>query len=71
MQNADYGEDPEVSALTTLNNVQNSLFLPNLPWLYNRQPTYDLMQSASESSSDEEMGTVPTREQAATTGWPT
>jgi hypothetical protein len=54
---ADYGIDPEVSALTTLNNVQNSLFLPNLPWLYNRQPTYDLMQSASESS-DEEMGTV-------------
>ncbi|KAJ4342884.1 hypothetical protein N0V87_000601 [Didymella glomerata] len=52
--------DPEVSALTTLNNVQNSLFLPNLPWLYNRQPTYDLMQSASDSS-DEEMGTRPTR----------
>ena len=52
--------DPEVSALTTLNNVQNSLFLPNLPWLYNRQPTYDLMQSASESS-DEEMGTRRTR----------
>ncbi|KAF9699919.1 hypothetical protein EKO04_002526 [Ascochyta lentis] len=52
--------DPEVSALTTLNNVQNSLFLPNLPWLYNRQPTYDLMQSASESS-DEEMGNVPAR----------
>jgi hypothetical protein len=49
--------DPEVSALTTLNNVQNSLFLPNLPWLYNRQPTYDLVQSASESS-DEEMGTA-------------
>ncbi|KAF1839923.1 uncharacterized protein K460DRAFT_381429 [Cucurbitaria berberidis CBS 394.84] len=49
--------DPEISALTTLNNVQNSLFLPNLPWLYNRQPTYDLAQSASESSSDEETGT--------------
>lgn len=47
--------DPEVSTLTTLNNVQNSLFLPNLPWLYNRQPTYDLMQSSSDSS-DEEMG---------------
>jgi len=42
--------DPEVSALTTLNNVQNSLFLPNLPWLYNRQPTYDL------GSPDEETG---------------
>lgn len=42
--------------MTTLNNLQNSLFLPNVPWLYNRQPTYDLMQSASESS-DEEAGT--------------
>jgi hypothetical protein len=49
--------DPEVSALTTLNNVQNSLFLPNLPWLYNRQPTYDLGQTTSDSS-DEEMGTT-------------
>lgn len=49
--------DPEISALTTLNNVQNSLFLPNLPWLYNRQPTYDLGQQTSESS-DEEMGAV-------------
>ncbi|KAH7076996.1 hypothetical protein BKA63DRAFT_412230 [Paraphoma chrysanthemicola] len=45
--------DPEISALTTLNNVQNSLFLPNLPWLYNRQPTYDLAQSTSESSDEE------------------
>ncbi|KAF2682600.1 hypothetical protein K458DRAFT_419444 [Lentithecium fluviatile CBS 122367] len=44
--------DPEVSTLTTLNNVQNSLFIPNLGWLYNRRPTYDLTQSAS--SSDEE-----------------
>jgi len=48
--------DPEISALTTLNNVQNSLFLPNLPWLYNRQPTYDLAQSTS-GSSDEEVAT--------------
>lgn len=46
--------------MTTLNNVQNSLFLPNLPWLYNRQATYDFTQSASDSS-DEEMGTVPRR----------
>lgn len=49
--------DPEISTLTTLNNVQNSLFIPNLPWLYNRQPTYDLVQTESESS-DEEMGTT-------------
>ncbi|KAL5121376.1 hypothetical protein ACEQ8H_000844 [Pleosporales sp. CAS-2024a] len=44
--------DPEISALTTLNNVQNSLFLPNLPWLYNRQPTYDLRQTASDSDEE-------------------
>ncbi|KAI8940481.1 hypothetical protein NX059_004164 [Plenodomus lindquistii] len=50
--------DPEISALTTLNNMQNSLFLPNLPWLYNRQPTYDLGQTTSASSSDEETGTA-------------
>lgn len=50
--------DPEISALTTLNNVQNSLFLPNLPWLYNRQPTYDLGQTPSDSSDDEETGTA-------------
>lgn len=50
--------DPEVSALTTLNNVQNSLFLPNLPWLYNRQPTYDLGQSPLSPPVDEETGTA-------------
>jgi hypothetical protein len=47
--------DPEVSTLTTLNNVQNSLFIPNLGWLYNRRPTYELSQSAS--TSDEEAAT--------------
>ncbi|KAF2874950.1 hypothetical protein BDV95DRAFT_476931, partial [Massariosphaeria phaeospora] len=47
--------DPEVSTLTTLNNVQNSLFLPNLGWLYNRQPTYNLSRS-SPDTSDEEKG---------------
>jgi hypothetical protein len=52
--------DPEVSALTTLNNVQNSLFLPNLPWLYNRRPTYDLGQATASDSSDEEMGRAGT-----------
>lgn len=47
--------DPEVSTLTTLNNVQNSLFIPNLGWLYNRRPTYDLTQS--QNTSDEESST--------------
>lgn len=51
--------------MTTLNNMQNSLFLPNVPWLFNRQPTYDLMQSASESS-DEEMGTARGRRASRT-----
>jgi hypothetical protein len=33
--------DPEVATLTSLTNMQNSLFIPNLPWL-NRHPTYNL-----------------------------
>ncbi|KAF9735859.1 hypothetical protein PMIN06_002223 [Paraphaeosphaeria minitans] len=45
--------DPEVSTLTTLNNVQNSLFIPNFGRFYDRRPTYELSQS--ESTSDEEM----------------
>lgn len=45
--------DPEVSTLTTLNNVQNSLFVPNLGWLYDRRPTYDLSQSPPASSDEE------------------
>ena len=31
-----------MSTLTTLNNVQNSLFVPDLGWLVNRTPTYNL-----------------------------
>ena len=49
--------DPEVSTLTTLNNVQNSLFIPNLGWLYRRQPVYNLSAASPTSpttSSDEE-----------------
>ncbi|KAK6501174.1 hypothetical protein TWF481_009021 [Arthrobotrys musiformis] len=34
--------DPEVSTLSTLTNVQNSLFIPNLGSFINRHPTYDL-----------------------------
>lgn len=45
--------DPEVSTLTTLNNVQNSLFIPNFGRFYDRRPTYELSQS--ESTSDEEV----------------
>lgn len=34
--------DPEVSTLTSITNLQNSLFLPNLGRFLNRRPTYDL-----------------------------
>lgn len=34
--------DPEVSTLTSITNLQNSLFLPNLGRFVNRRPTYDL-----------------------------
>ncbi|EAW12611.1 uncharacterized protein ACLA_010370 [Aspergillus clavatus NRRL 1] len=51
--------DPEVSALSTLTNVQNSLFIPNLGTWVNRMPTYTLSpprprdQDSSETESDE------------------
>ncbi|EFR03717.1 integral membrane protein [Nannizzia gypsea CBS 118893] len=41
--------DPEVSTLTTLTNVQNSLFVPDLGRFINRQPTYNLTRPRSES----------------------
>ncbi|KAK6341635.1 hypothetical protein TWF696_008704 [Orbilia brochopaga] len=42
--------DPEVSTLSTLTNVQNSLFIPNLGNLLNRHPTYDLSSTAGRDS---------------------
>ncbi|KAH9879842.1 hypothetical protein J1614_001866 [Plenodomus biglobosus] len=40
--------DPEVATLTSLTNMQNSLFVPNLPFL-NRRPTYNLRRHDSET----------------------
>ena len=37
---SDSSLDPEVSTLTTLTNVQNSLFVPDLGRFVNRRPTY-------------------------------
>ncbi|KAJ5087758.1 hypothetical protein N7456_011374 [Penicillium angulare] len=48
--------DPEVSALSTLTNVQNSLFVPNLGGWINRQPTYTITRAPP--TSDEETGTT-------------
>ncbi|EGD99673.1 integral membrane protein [Trichophyton tonsurans CBS 112818] len=41
--------DPEISTLTTLTNVQNSLFVPDLGRFVNRQPTYNLTRPRSDS----------------------
>ncbi|KAI9371264.1 hypothetical protein BJX61DRAFT_38960 [Aspergillus egyptiacus] len=51
--------DPEVSALTTLTNVQNSLFVPNLGSLVNRNQTYTLsppseLEKEETTSAEEE-----------------
>lgn len=39
--------DPEVSTLTTLTNVQNSLFVPDLGRWLNRRPTFTLSRAPS------------------------
>ncbi|KAI9687967.1 MAG: hypothetical protein M1822_002049 [Bathelium mastoideum] len=41
--------DPEVSTLSTLTNVQNSLFVPQLGRVVNRQPTYRLLNRPQEA----------------------
>jgi hypothetical protein len=45
--------DPEVATLSTLTNVQNSLFVPQLPFL-NRRPTYTLSSSRPAAEPDVE-----------------
>ncbi|KAF8859946.1 hypothetical protein BDZ45DRAFT_589036 [Acephala macrosclerotiorum] len=51
--------DPEVATLSTLTNVQNSLFVPDLGRYLNRRPTYNLtrppsdIEEGSTSSSDD------------------
>ena len=39
--------DPEIATLSTLTNVQNSLFIPNLGSLLNRRPTYTFTRQQS------------------------
>ncbi|KAF2129810.1 hypothetical protein P153DRAFT_366322 [Dothidotthia symphoricarpi CBS 119687] len=56
--------DPEVATLTSLTNVQNSLFIPNLPWL-NRRPTYNLRRPPGETESNEDMDRLIARVRAA------
>lgn len=47
--------DPEISTLTTLNNVQNAMFVPDIPFLnrfYNRHPTYELSRNPTRVTED-------------------
>ncbi|KAF2728448.1 hypothetical protein EJ04DRAFT_504083 [Polyplosphaeria fusca] len=50
--------DPEVQTLTSLTNVQNSLFIPNLGRFVNRRPTYNLRQAPSERQSLEDINQI-------------
>ncbi|KAF2197411.1 hypothetical protein GQ43DRAFT_444277 [Delitschia confertaspora ATCC 74209] len=56
--------DPEVQTLTSLTNVQNSLFIPNLGRFVNRRPTYNIRPTPSETASLAEIDTIlaPIRE---------
>ncbi|KAF2851180.1 hypothetical protein T440DRAFT_449106 [Plenodomus tracheiphilus IPT5] len=54
--------DPEVATLTSLTNMQNSLFIPNLPFL-NRRPTYNLRRRNSET--EDEINRIMAAAQAA------
>lgn len=49
--------DPEVATLTSLTNMQNSLFVPNLPF-FNRRPTYQLRRRKSETESQEDFDRI-------------
>lgn len=55
--------DPEVSALSTLTNVQNSLFVPDLFGFVNREPTYTLSPPRADPVSEEEGTTTDASEQ--------
>lgn len=53
------GSDPEISTLNTLNNLQNSLFVPDLGRYLNRRPTYNLTRFPTRGTV-ETVGTVGT-----------
>ncbi|KAF2641295.1 hypothetical protein P280DRAFT_517501 [Massarina eburnea CBS 473.64] len=50
--------DPEVQTLTSLTNIQNSLFIPNLGRFVNRRPTYNIQRPPSEFQSLEDIDRV-------------
>lgn len=51
--------DPEVSTLTSITNLQNSLFIPSLGRFVNRRPTYDLSWAPPARRESAVPGTYP------------
>ncbi|KAJ4348309.1 uncharacterized protein N0V89_009683 [Didymosphaeria variabile] len=49
---------PEVQTLTSLTNIQNSLFVPNLGRFVNRRPTYVMQRAPSERESLEDINRI-------------
>ena len=49
-----------MSTLTTLNNVQNSLFIPDLGRWINRRPTYNLSRAPTRPRQEPAQGLTPT-----------
>lgn len=50
--------DPEVSTLTSITNLQNSLFIPSLGRFVNRRPTYDVSWAPPPLTSDTQPQTL-------------
>ncbi|KAL5375356.1 hypothetical protein DPSP01_011265 [Paraphaeosphaeria sporulosa] len=65
--------DPEVQTLTSLTNIQNSLFVPNLGRFVNRRPTYVMSRAPSERQSLEDINRVlaPVQDAQQESGAPT
>jgi hypothetical protein len=57
--------DPEISTLNTLNNVQNSLFVPDLGRYLNRRPTYTLTRRGTGATPAPTIKEEPVIEEAA------
>jgi hypothetical protein len=59
-------KDPEISTLSTLTNVQNSLFVPDLGSFLNRRPTYTLTRHQSGVTDEKTPGPDGESEQQET-----
>ena len=56
--------DPQVATLSTLTNVQNSLFVPNLGKYLDRRPTYTLLRDPTTPRGAQNQAQVPPSRQS-------